>query len=207
MMYNPAVDGAFRFTAAEGARYGNTSFGNACLIAKQVIAANQGTRYIQITTGGWDMHQDIYNAGVRNNIFSLGNAMDAAVAALIGDLKSSGLLNETLVVMAGEFGRTVWRLSAAAGRDHFPQQFVVVAGAGIRGGRAIGSTDAQGSATADPGWSRARDVRPEDIEATIYSAMGINWTTIRYDDPFGRGFEYVPYAKEDVYGPLQELWR
>ena len=56
-------------------------------------------------------------------------------------------------------------------------------------------------------WSRARDVKPEDIEATIYSAMGINWTNVRYDDPFGRGFEYVPFAnKEDVYGPIDELW-
>ena len=65
---------------------------------------------------------------------------------------------------------------------------------------------AAGDLTDDPGWSRQRDVKPEDIEATIYSAMGINWTTIRYDDPFGRGFEYVPLAKEDVYGPINELW-
>jgi hypothetical protein len=50
-------------------------------------------------------------------------------------------------------------------------------------------------------------VKPEDIEATIYSAMGINWTSVRYDDPFGRGFEYVPFAnKEDLYGPIDELW-
>jgi hypothetical protein len=82
----------------------------------------------------------------------------------------------------------------------------VFAGAGVKGGRAIGSTTADGGATADSGWSRSRDIVPEDVEATIYSAMGINWTTIRYDDPFGRGFEYVPFAKDDVYGPINELW-
>ena len=50
-------------------------------------------------------------------------------------------------------------------------------------------------------------MKPEDIEATIYSALGINWTSVRYDDPFGRGFEYVPFAnKEDLYGPIDELW-
>jgi len=50
-------------------------------------------------------------------------------------------------------------------------------------------------------------VKPEDIEATIYSAMGINWTSVLYDDPFGRGFEYVPFSnKEDLYGPIDELW-
>ena len=82
------------------------------------------------------------------------------------------------------------------------------AGAGVVGGRAIGSTDAMGNATLDPGWSRQRDVKPEDVEATIYSAMGINWTNVRYDDPFGRGFEYVPFSlKEDRYGPIDELWK
>jgi hypothetical protein len=51
-------------------------------------------------------------------------------------------------------------------------------------------------------------VKPEDIEATIYSALGINWTSVRYDDPFGRGFEYVPFSNaEDLYGPIDELWK
>jgi hypothetical protein len=49
-------------------------------------------------------------------------------------------------------------------------------------------------------------VKPEDIEATIYSAMGINWTTVRCDDPFNRGFEYVPFSEENLYGPIDELW-
>jgi hypothetical protein len=204
MMYNPTVSSAFSYTAANSTRYGNTSFGNACLVAKQVLAANQGTRYVEITQGGWDMHQNIYQAG---QLPALTRLLDDGLSALIGDLKASGALDDTLIVMHGEFGRTVGAISAAGGRDHFPQQFALFAGAGVKGGRAIGSTTANGSATLDPGWSRQRDVKPEDIEATIYSAMGIDWTTIRHDDPLGRGFYYVPSSDQDVYGPINELWK
>jgi hypothetical protein len=203
MMYNPAVNAAFSYSAADSARFGNTNFGNACLVAKQALAANQGTRFIQITLGGWDHHTDIYADA---NLPAMCRTLDSGVSALLADLKSSGLLNETLVVMCGEFGRTVGRLSADDGRDHFMQQFAMFAGAGVTGGKIIGSTNETGAVVADPGWSRQREVRPEDLEATIYSAMGINWTTVRYDDPFGRGFYYVPNSDEDLYGPIDELW-
>jgi hypothetical protein len=208
LMYNPTVQQAFAFSAADSQRYGSSSFGNACLVAKQILEANQGTRFIEITLGSWDMHQNIYGQTNPNgnNLYTLGKTFDLGASALLSDLKSSGLLDETLVVMVGEFGRTVGPLSAAGGRDHYPQQSIVFAGAGVKGGRAIGSTTDDGSMTADPGWSRGRDVKPEDVEATIYSAMGINWTTVRYDDPFGRGFEYVPFSDQDVYGPIDELW-
>ena len=76
----------------------------------------------------------------------------------------------------------------------------------MTGGKVIGQTNDTGAFTIDPGWSRFRDIRPEDMEATIYSALGINWTTIRYDDPLGRGFYYVPIAEEDAYAPVHELW-
>ncbi|MBZ2178941.1 MAG: DUF1501 domain-containing protein [Acidobacteria bacterium] len=205
LMYNPTVDQAFKYTAADSARYGNTGFGNALLTAKQVLAANSGTRYIQITLGGWDMHSGIY-APNGNSMFTLGRTLDNGYGALIADLKAAGLLNETLVVMMGEFGRTVGALNNQAGRDHYTQQFAVFAGGGVKGGRAIGETDAQGARTTEFGWSEQRDIRVEDIEATIYSALGINWTNVRYDDPFGRGFEYVPYASEGLYKPVEELW-
>ena len=97
-------------------------------------------------------------------------------------------------------------MSAAGGRDHWAQQSAVFAGGGVEGGRVIGSTTADGSATADFGWSRGWSVNSEDIEATIYSAMGIDWTDVRPDDPLHRGFEYVPVSAQDVYGPLHELW-
>ena len=132
--------------------------------------------------------------------------LDDGVSQLLAELKASGLLDETLVVMMGEFGRTVGPLTAAEGRDHWMQQSVLFAGAGVKGGRVIGSTTADGREVADPGWSRKREVRPEDVEATIYSALGINWTRVRYDDPFGRGFYYVPSSDADLYGPVNELW-
>jgi len=208
MMYDDRVKTAFSYASADSNRYGNSGFGNACLVAKQVLAANQGTRFILITSNGWDMHQDIYGQTNPNgnNLYTLGMSLDNGYSALISDLKSSALLDQTLVVMVGEFGRTVGPLSAAGGRDHWLQQSAVFAGAGIKGGRTIGSTTADGATTADPGWSRKRPVNAEDIEATVYSAMGIDWTTLRKDDPFGRGFEYVPYSDQDLYGPVNELW-
>ena len=75
----------------------------------------------------------------------------------------------------------------------------------------IGSTNdsgglGAGAFTTEAGWSRDRDIRPEDIEATIYLALGIDWTTTRNDDPLNRGFRYLPLAEDDVCAPVQELW-
>jgi hypothetical protein len=209
VMYNSSVQQAFTYTAADSARYGSTGFGNACLVAKQVLEANQGTRFIQITLGGWDMHVDIYGANnpKGNNLFTLCPQLDGGVGALLADLQANGLFESTLVVMVGEFGRTTGAVTPALGRDHLPQQSIVFAGAGVTGGKIIGSTNADGSDTADFGWSQQRYVKPEDVEATIYSAMGINWTTVRCDDPFHRGFEYVPFSAEtNIYQPINELW-
>jgi Protein of unknown function (DUF1501) len=203
MMYNTSVDTAFRFTADEAARYGTSGFGNACLTAAKALAANGGTRYIMITLGSWDHHQNIYDAA---NLPRMATQFDNAFAAMIDDLKASGQFNETLIVVQGEFGRTVGPITAQAGRDHFLQQFVLFAGAGVKGGRALGATNAAGSATTTYAWGENRDVKPEDTEATIYSALGIDWTTTRYDDPFGRGFEYVYDASKGTYKPLHELW-
>jgi len=206
LMYNPAVEQAFSYSAEESARYGNSAFGNACVVAFKVLRANQGTRYIQIVFEGWDHHQDIYNPNLAGRLPRMAKALDDALSALLDDLVAAGLFEETLLVMTGEFGRTVGPLSPQAGRDHFLQHFVVFAGGGVKGGKILGATDPTGSITVEPGWSRDRDARIEDVEATIYSALGINWTNVRYDDPFGRGFEYVPRSKDDIYGPIHELW-
>jgi len=204
MMYNSIVNKAFSYTAAQSQSYGNTSFGNACLTAKQVLEANQGTRYVEITLGGWDMHVNIY---AQAQLPTLGKQLDDGLSQLIADLQADGLYNNTMIVMAGEFGRTVGPLTAAAGRDHWPVQFAFFAGGGVKGGKIIGTTDATGATVTDPGWSRDRVVRPEDIEATIYSALGINWTIIRQDDPLHRGFYYVPNSDTDLYGPINELFQ
>jgi len=204
LMYNPVVNQAFAFTAADSARYGTSTLGNACLVATQVLKAQQGTRFIQITSNdGWDMHQNIYAA---NQLPAKGKILDNAVSALLSDLKANGLLAQTMVVMVGEFGRTVGPLSAAQGRDHYPQQFAMFAGGGVAGGRVIGATNASGSDVSDFGWSAGRYIYPEDIEATIYSAVGIDWTTVRHDDPLGRGFEYVPTTGSFPFLPVNELF-
>jgi hypothetical protein len=203
LMYNPTVSQVFGVSAADTARYGSTGFGNACLVAKQALAANAGTRFIQISLGGWDMHTNIYVGNT--NIFTLGKQLDDGLSALLADLQAAGLLDSTLVVAVGEFGRTP-NITAALGRDHYINQFAFLAGGGVQGGRVIGATDATGSKITDFGWSRNRAVQAEDIEATIYSAMGINWTNICYNDPFHRGFEYVPNSENDYWGPVNELW-
>ena len=217
LMFNPAVDAAFKFNREESARYGSTGFGNAVLTARKIVEQDQGTRFIQIDLNGWDHHGDIYNSLANpnpnaNSIYRQTSIFDPAYAALLEDLDASGKLDETLVVACGEFGRTPGPLSnARLGRDHYLQMFFLLAGGGVRGGQVIGATSdvggrGPGAFTSEPGWSRDRDIRPEDIEATIYSAMGIDWTTVRYDDPLGRGFYYIPVADDDVYAPVDELF-
>jgi len=208
LMYNADIDRIFTFAADERVRYGNTAFGNACITARNLLRARLGTRFVQISIGGWDNHTGIYTGAFNPaNQNSLVRQFDNGFGALLADLKADGLLEETLVVAMGEFGRTVGSLNAQAGRDHFLQQSVLMAGAGIRGPKAIGATDEAGRVTTEPGWGRGRDIRAEDIAATIYSALGIDWTTVRRDDPLGRGFEYVPFAaSQDLYGPVHEIW-
>jgi hypothetical protein len=208
---SPTINTIFGYTAADYARYGGTPFGGTALIAKQLLAANQGTRFVQLTVGGWDNHANIYasNGGLFNRMA----LFDPAVGTLIADLAatpgvSAGktLLDETLVVMIGEFGRTVGPLNAQGGRDHFLRMSVAFAGGGARGGRAVGVTDAIANKVVDYGWNGNRDIRIEDLTATIYSALGIDYTTVLHDDPLGRGYEYVPFAKDGVYFPVNELF-
>ena len=201
LMYNSDVDRIFNIAGDDKLRYGNSNFGSACVTARNLLRADMGARFIQITFGSWDHHSNVYG-----QIVPMATQFDAGLGALLSDLQSDGLLDRTLIVAQGEFGRTVGGLNGNAGRDHYQQQAALFAGAGIRGGRAIGATDEMGARTMDPGWSRDRDIRPEDVEATIYSALGIDWTTLRADKRFGRGYEYVPSSGDDLYGPINELW-
>jgi uncharacterized protein (DUF1501 family) len=207
-MYNSDVDKVFVFAADERLRYGNTGFGNACIAARNLLRSSLGARFVQINVGGWDMHTNIYTGAALNptNTASTGRTFDLALGRLIGDLKADGLLNETLIVCMGEFGRTTGAPNSGAGRDHFMQQAVMVAGAGVKGRKGIGLSNATGSSIVDPGWSRQREIRPEDIEATIYSALGIDYTKVYRDDPLNRGFALVPTNQGEEYGPVHELW-
>jgi hypothetical protein len=215
MMYNAEVDSVFKFTQEEQARYGNSGFGNSCIVARNLVKANLGTRYIQLNLGGWDNHTNIY---VRpGGIYGPSIQFDNGLSNLLTDLSSmpgttgGTLLDDTLIVAMGEFGRTVRTgsqvgLNQGQGRDHHFQHFAVFFGGGVASGRIIGSTTDDGGIVSDPGWSQNRPVANEDIAATIYSALGIDYTTTRRDDPFGRGFEYVPFASQGAWYPIVELF-
>jgi uncharacterized protein (DUF1501 family) len=202
------VDRVFVFDAAERARYGSTGLGNACITARNLIRSRLGARFIQITTGGWDMHSSIYTGGALNptNASSTGRVFDNAIGTLLGDLKADGALEETLVVCLGEFGRTVGSLNNQGGRDHFLTQAALFAGAGVSGKKAIGKTDGTANVVVEPGWRFNREIYMEDIEATIYSALGIDWTKVYNDDPLNRGFSLVPTNQGLDFAPVHELW-
>lgn len=209
---SPEINQLFTYTNDESTRYGGTSFGNSMVIAKKLVASQRGTRFVQVTQGGWDHHSGIYDTE-GNSLFSQCLTFDPAFGALIGDMAAAPgsvegktLLDETLVVVLAEFGRTVGVLNNQGGRDHFLRMSVVFAGGGVKGGKVIGKTDANGDKAIEYGWVAQRDVRPEDVTATIYSALGIDYTTVRRDDPLGRGFEYVPFAKDGLYQPISELF-
>ncbi|HEY8711887.1 MAG TPA: DUF1501 domain-containing protein [Thermoanaerobaculia bacterium] len=206
----PNINQVFSFSASEHTRYGATNFGDSLLVARNVIASDRGARFIQVTFGGWDHHSNIYGK-TGNSLYSQCKPLDDGMGALLTDLATtpgtsgSMLLDETLVVIIGEFGRTTGPITANGGRDHYLRMSAVFAGGGVRGGHVMGVTDQVGNLAKDYG-SFDRDVRPEDVAATIYSALGIDYTTVRPDDPLGRGFEYVPFAKDGTYKPVDELF-
>ena len=215
IMYNPSIDAIFRYSGDESTRYGGSGFGNSCLVARNLLQANQGTRYIQLNLGGWDNHTNIYTAGA--GIYGPSRQLDRGLSALLNDLAQmpgqvrGSLLDETLIVVMGEFGRTVRSggtvgLNTSAGRDHDFQHFAVFFGGGVTGGKVIGRTTDDGFAVADPGWSHARPIANEDIAATIYSALGIDYTQTLWDDPLGRGFDLVPFASDGAWYPITELF-
>jgi hypothetical protein len=209
---SPGINKLFSFTPDEHARYGSTGFGDSLVIARNLIGSARGTRFVQATLSGWDHHGNIYSKS-GNSLFSQAAQFDPAFGALLTDLAGTPgaeggktLLDETLVVVLGEFGRTVGALNGQGGRDHFLRMSIVFAGGGVRGGQIIGATDDSGANAKEFGWSANRDVRPEDVTSTIYSALGIDYTTVRHDDPLNRGFEYVPFAKDGTYQPIHELF-
>ena len=174
LMADPKVREAFDVRKADPkilTRYGDNSFGWSLLMAKRLIEA--GVNMVQVNMGNfgsWDLHGNNFPM-LKNFLFP---PTDLAVSALLDDLQESGMLDDTLVVMAGEFGRTP-RISHIApeiyktsGRDHWgPVQTAWFAGGGVRGGQILGATDASGAyPTSDP-------QKPENFASTIYHALGI----------------------------------
>jgi hypothetical protein len=142
-------------------RYGRTTFGQSCLLARRLV--ERGVRFVTVTFGGWDHHEQIW-AALENKLPDF----DRGFSALIEDLGTRGLLAETLVLALGEFGRTP-KLNGRVGRDHWgPAASVLFAGGGVRGGQAVGATDRQGA------YVKQRPVAPGDVAATVYEALGFD---------------------------------
>jgi len=141
-------------------KYGMDAFGQGCMLARRLV--ENDVKFVEVTFGNWDMHTDIYDKVGGN-----AGRLDHAVATLLSDLKSRGLLQKTLVVITSEFGRTP-KINQNSGRDHHPGVFTgVLAGGGIKGGTVYGSSDKQGYSVDTDG------VTVADFNATIAHAMGL----------------------------------
>jgi hypothetical protein len=157
--------------------YGEGEFAAGCMMARRLV--ERGVTFVEVSSRGWDTHQDNFN-----RTRALCQQIDQPTAQLVADLKGRGMLERTLVIWMGEFGRTP-RINPRAGRDHYPRAFsVVLAGGGVRGGQVIGKIDASGSTITD------RPVLVTDLFRTIYHALGID---ADYENigPLGRPIKLV----------------
>ena len=141
--------------------YGRTPFGQGCLLARRLVET--GVTFVEVVSSNWDTHRDNYTGHK-----TLAGGVDPAFAALVADLKERGMLEKTLVVWMGEFGRTP-NINGMNGRDHYPRAFnVALAGGGVKGGQVIGATDPKGM------FVEKRPVTVPDLFCTIYQALQIN---------------------------------
>jgi hypothetical protein len=156
--------------------YGETPFGRGCLAARRLIEV--GVRCVEVTLSGWDTH-----ANNHATVHNLLTTLDPAFSALIRDLRERGLLERTVVLCGGEFGRTP-TVNPVGGRDHWPTGFsMALAGGGIRGGKVIGETDPDGKP--EP----ANPVTVPDLHATILTAVGIDPAQLN-QTPIGRTVKF-----------------
>jgi len=163
-----------------GTRIGKRSFSNNCLLARRLV--ERGVRFVQLYHGSWDTHGSSRGESLQHALPSLCRATDRACAALITDLKQRGLLDETLVVWAGEFGRTPMyenrqglddQQNQLLGRDHHQHAFTVwMAGGGVKAGVTYGETDDLGF------WVTRNPVHVHDLQATILHLLGIDHTRL-----------------------------
>ena len=156
--------------------YGDNNFGQGCLLARRLVET--GVRYVEVQLGGWDMHNDVFG-----NMETRGATLDDGLSSLLLDLDRRGMLSETMVVVASEFGRTPEVKAGRVGRDHHPSAFsAFVAGGGIKQGFVHGKSDKRAHyVDEDP-------VKMEDLNATIAWAMGMDITKTVYS-PSGRPFK------------------
>lgn len=174
LVTSPKATAAFRLeeeTPETRKRYGAKTIGQSCLLARRLI--ERGVRFVTVNQPGWDTHENLYTrlkegyTGAKVGV-GLIPSLDMALGALVDDLRDRRLLDETLIVVMGEFGRTP-KINTAGGRDHWPRVFsVALAGGGIRGGQVVGASDSVGESPAD------RPVTPADLVCTVYTLLGLD---------------------------------
>jgi hypothetical protein len=171
-------------TTENRAKYGTGRFSDGVLMARRLVEV--GVPFVEVNLGGWDTHQDNFA-----RVKTLSGTIDTPIAALISDLKERGLLDSTLVIWMGEFGRTpnINTRGANPGRDHYPRAWsLAMWGGGIKGGQAIGKTDADGAAVTD------QKTTGPDFLATVCELMGIDHTK-KNDTATGRPVQIVDKPK------------
>lgn len=205
---------AFQVKEEDKKRYGNNAVGLSAILARNVLAADGGTRYIHLCHPAWDHHVQIWDRKAASNHYVLCAELDQTLSALMEDLSttkskhdpSKTLLDETLVVVMSEFGRTPGELNNMAGRDHhnpcFPALF---AGAGVKAGKILGKSDREGDKAVETGWHRKEQPRVENVVATMYSALGIDWSKEIKNTPSKRAYPYVDALGPAGYIPTDEI--
>jgi uncharacterized protein (DUF1501 family) len=170
--------------------YGETRFGEGCLLARRLIET--GVSFVEVSLGGWDTHQNNFD-----RVKQLSQQVDPAMSSLVNDLKERGLLDSTLVIWMGEFGRTpkINTRGEKPGRDHYPRAWSsVMVGGGIKGGQVIGKTDAEGATVVD------RKINAGDFLSTVCTVLGINFNK-QYTTPNNRPVRIVDKGAT----PIKEL--
>lgn len=185
-VYNKAIDMTyspitsmfdFRDETVNIERYGNNGFGKGCLLARKLIEV--GVPYVEVNLGGWDTHQKNFESMSKNLLPTL----DKGLSNLIKDLESRGLIDDTMIVVMGEFVRTP-KINATAGRDHWVKGALAIFGGDLQGGRIIGETDKDGmDITKD-------EVKIGSVIDIVYRSLGIN-PAIEYETPNGRPHRIV----------------
>lgn len=175
-----------------GAEPGASSFANNCLLARRLV--EKGTRFVQLFDWGWDFHGTREDKGIQEGLTDKCATVDKPIAALIKDLKQRGLLDETLIICGGEFGRTPFREGRTAGskilgRDHYPDCFTMwMAGAGVKGGFSYGATDELGFSVTE------NKMHIHDFQATIMHLLGFDHERLTYR------FQGRDFRLTDVHG-------
>ena len=169
-------------TEATRELYGDNNFGQGCLLARRLVET--GVRFVEVQLGGWDMHN-----GVFDGMATRGATLDQGLSALLSDLERTGKIDDTMVVVASEFGRTPEVKAGRIGRDHHPTAFsAMLAGGGIKGGTVYGKSDERAHYVEEEGSS------VEDLNATIAHALGLKLEEIHYS-PSGRPFKVAHDGK------------